>query len=84
LPDELAQLEEIKKAAESLRTMSLLAKEREYYEKQLIILMDDNARLESALNHQKFELAKGFKEKGVDIKIISEITGLSIEIIETL
>ncbi len=83
-PEDLAQLEEIKKAVERLQTMSLLDTEREYYEKQLIILMDDYARLDSALNHQKLDLAKGFKEKGVDSKIISEITGLPIEIIEKL
>jgi predicted transposase/invertase (TIGR01784 family) len=84
LPDELAQLEEIKKAAESLRTMSLLDKEREYYEKQLIILMDDNARLESALNHQKFDIAISIKKDGLPNDKISLYTGLPIDIIETL
>jgi len=84
LPDELAQLDEIKKAADSLRTMSLLDKEREYYEKQLINLMDDNARLESALNHQKIEIAIAFKRDGIPPEIIAKNTGLPIDIIENL
>jgi len=91
LPKELAT-DEIKKAIEELNIMYLDEKEKAYYERQQILLMDEKARLESAENKGKnegkieksIEIARNFKADGIPYNIISKNTGLSIEQIEKL
>lgn len=91
LPEELAT-EEIKKAVSQLNHMHLEKKEQEHYDRQQLLLMDEKARIETALRRGKMEgkiegkieVAKELKVSGVQYDIIAKSTGLNIKEIEKL
>jgi len=96
LPNELEEVETIKKAVELLDKMSLNKEERESYEARLKWLRDEDAGIKKAekkgmqkgiekgmqkgmqkgKREEKIEIAKNMFEKGIDIKVILELTGL--------
>lgn len=55
-----------------------------YYDASKQYKIDMNEAHDEGVKQTKLELAKNFKEKGIDISIISEATGLSIEEIKKL
>jgi predicted transposase/invertase (TIGR01784 family) len=92
LPEELAEIKEIRKAIAKLEAMYLDKKEREHYESQQKFLLDQNSRLKSAVTKAvakaevktQTEIAKNAILKSFDNQVISEITGLTIKEIEKL
>jgi predicted transposase/invertase (TIGR01784 family) len=92
LPKELAEIEPIKKASEKLDAMYLNEKEREYYEAQQKRYLDENSRIQEAVDEaieqtelkSKIEIAKNAILEGAKNEFISKITGLKIEQIEQL
>ncbi|MCU0351014.1 MAG: Rpn family recombination-promoting nuclease/putative transposase [Flavobacterium sp.] len=92
LPKELAEIESIKKASEKLDVMYLNEKEREYYEAQQKRYLDENSRIQEAVDEaieqtelkSKIEIAKNAILEGAKNEFISKITGLNIEQIEQL
>jgi len=87
LPDELKD-PDIIQAMNTIDTMSLNAKEREYYESEKKVMRDRDAvmqtAVENAVDSAKVEIAKEFKKNGVSNEIIAKSTGFSIEQIEKL
>jgi len=87
IPDELNE-PEIIQAINTIETMSLNTKEREYYEAEKKVMRDRDAviqtAVENAIDDRNIEIAKGFKADGIPYTIISKNTGLSIEQIEKL
>ncbi len=87
LPDELKD-PEIIQAMNTIDTMSLNPKEREYYESEKKVMRDRDAvmqtAVENAIDNRNIEIAKGFKADGIPYNIISKNTGLTIEQIEKL
>jgi predicted transposase/invertase (TIGR01784 family) len=88
LPKELAEIEPIKKASEKLDVMYLNEKEREYYDAQQKRYLDENSRIQEAVEeaelNKQLEIAKNAIKKGADNNFIADITGLKIEQIEQL
>ena len=92
LPQELAEIKEIRKASLKLDTMYLDEKEKNYYEGQQKFLLDENSRLKEAVEkagveaktQEKIEIAKNAIKKGADNNFISEITGLTPEQVQEL
>jgi len=83
LPDELAT-DEIIKAIDELNIMNFDDKERVYYERQQLLLMDEHARLESAEHRKALTIAKELKNNNVPNEIIAKSTGLPLDEIEGL
>lgn len=88
LPQELAEIKEIRKASLKLDTMYLDEKEKSYYEGQQKFLFDENSRLKEAVEkaeiEAKIEIAKNFKKLGLSNEDIAKGTGLTIKEIENL
>ncbi len=92
LPKELAEIESIKKASEKLEVMYLNEKEREYYEAQQKHYLDENSRIQEAVEEavqeaelkKQLEMAKNAIKEGFDNQIIAKLTGLMTEQIEQL
>jgi PD-(D/E)XK nuclease family transposase len=92
LPQELAEIKEIRKASLKLDTMFLDEKEKRYYESQQKFLLDENTRLKEAVEkagieatkREKIEIAKNAIAEGFDDKIISKLTGLIIVEVQEL
>ncbi|BDU51656.1 Rpn family recombination-promoting nuclease/putative transposase [Haliovirga abyssi] len=84
LPKELEEVLTIKKAVELLDEMSLNDEERESYEARLKWLRDEDAAIKKAekkgIEKGKIEIAKSLLDI-LDVKTISEKTGLSEEVI---
>jgi len=87
LPDELKD-PDIIQAINTIETMSLNAKEREYYESEKKVMRDRDAviqtAVENAVDNTKIEIAKGLKADGIPNNIIVKNTGLTIEQVEKL
>ena len=93
---ELESLKEIKKAKEVLDELSQDEHERRLSELREKYIMDQKATeaagydkgydkgFESGTKKRTLELAKNLKSKGIDINIISETTGLSVDEINKL
>ena len=79
---------EIKKAKEELDKISQDAKERRLAELREKALMDEIAIRDSGYNEgqedAKLEIAKNMLKSKMDIKVISEVTGMSIEEIQNI
>ena len=80
--------DDIKKAKEELDKISQDAKERRLAELREKALMDEIAIRDSGYNEgqedAKLEIAKNMLKSKLDIKVISEVTGMSIEEIQTI
>jgi len=78
LPDELKD-PEIIQAMNTIDTMSLNAKERDYYESQKKVMRDEMSVIQTAVEKAKYEqmneMAKTLKFKNIAIEIIIETTG---------
>jgi len=87
LPDELKD-PEIIQAMNTIDTMSLTAKEREYYESEKKVMRDRDAvmqtAVENAIDNRNIEIAKTLKQNGVDMQVIIKSTGLTKEQIDKL
>jgi len=87
LPNELKD-PEIIQAMNTIETMSLNAKEREYYESEKKVMRDRDAvmqtAVENAIDNTKLEIAKSLKLKNIPTEIIIETTGLTKEQIDKL
>ncbi len=83
LPNELKE-PEIIQAMNTIETMSLNAKEREYYESEKKVMRDRDAVMQTAIENAMIETARGFKADGIPDHIIAKNTGLTIEQIEKL
>jgi len=87
LPDELKD-PEIIQAINTIDTMSLNAKEREYYESEKKVMRDRDAvmqtAVENAIDSRNIEIAKGLRADGIPYNIISKNTGLTLDQIEKL
>jgi len=88
LPQELAEIKEIRKASLKLDTMYLDEKEKRYYEGQQKFLIDENSRLKEAIEkaeiNSKTEIAKKLIKRNLTNEEIAEDTGLTVEQIEQL
>ncbi|KYH26859.1 PD-(D/E)XK nuclease family transposase [Clostridium tepidiprofundi DSM 19306] len=92
VPKELAQSEEIKKAAEKLDIMSLNKEEREIYENDLKAMMVRNAEINAAEEkgreegkvEGRIEAAIEAIKLGVNNDVVAKISKLSIEKVEEL
>ena len=80
--------DDIKKAKEELDKISQDAKERRLAELREKALMDEIAIRDSGYNEgqedAKLEIAKNMLKSKMDIKVISEVTGMSIEEIQNI
>jgi len=87
LPDELKD-PEIIQAMNTIDTMSLNAKERDYYESQKKVMRDEMSVIQTAVEKAKYEqmneMAKTLKFKNIAIEIIIETTGLTKDQIDKL
>ncbi len=87
LPDEL-KYPEIIQAINTIDTMSLNAKEREYYESEKKVMRDRDAvmqtAVENAIDNTKIEIAKEMKMANEPIEKIVRFTGLIKEQIDKL
>jgi len=87
IPNELRE-PEIMQAFDTIETMSLNAKEREYYEAEKKVMRDRDAQImtavENAVDNTKIEIAKKMKSKGKPIDEIIDFTGLTNEQIEKI
>ncbi|TAE72804.1 MAG: Rpn family recombination-promoting nuclease/putative transposase [Bacteroidetes bacterium] len=92
LPQELAQIKEIRKATQTLQTMYLDEQEKRYYESQKKFWLDQEAFVKETIDkvveqaelNKQIENAKNGILKGYNNQIITDITGLSIEQVEQL
>jgi hypothetical protein len=92
LPEELAEIKEIRKASLKLDTMYLDEKEKNYYEGQQKFLLDENSRLKEAVEkagveaktQEKLEIAKKLIKHSLTNEEIAEDTGLTLEQIQAL
>ena len=66
-----------------LKRKAMLHDEIEYRRKKILEETRQEGHQEG-IQEEKIELAKNFKEKGIDISIISDATGLSIQEIKDL
>ncbi len=87
LPDELKD-PDIIQAMNTIDTMSLNAREREYYESEKKVMRDRDAvmqtAVENAIDNRNIEIAKSLKLKNISTEIIVETTGLTKEQIDKL
>jgi len=87
LPDELKD-PEIIQAMNTIDTMSLNAKEREYYEAEKKVMRDRDAvmqtAIENAIDNRNIEIARTLKQNGADTELIIKSTGLTKEQIDKL
>lgn len=78
----------IKKAKDELYRLSLDDKAREIYRIREKTMMDEISALENAeqkrIEQRKIEIARNAIKVGLDIEIISDLTGLKIDEIERL
>ena len=88
LPQELAEIKEIRKASLKLDTMYLDEKEKRYYEGQQKFLIDENSRLKEAVEkaeiNSKTEIAKKLIKRKLTNEEIAEDTGLTLKQIQEL
>ena len=100
VPEELAEVSEVKKAIEKLDTIYLSKDEQVMYEAEKKKLMDEEEKLRTAIekgleqgkqeglekgkHEEKIETARNLKHLGVSIEVITEATGLSKNVIEKL
>ena len=92
LPQELAEIKEIRKASLKLDTMYLDEKEKNYYDGQQKFLLDQNSRLKEALEkgeikgkiETKTEIAKKLIRRNLTNEEIAEDTGLTPKQIQEL
>ncbi|MDX2305616.1 MAG: Rpn family recombination-promoting nuclease/putative transposase [Microscillaceae bacterium] len=88
LPQELAEVESIKKASERLDVMYLNEKEREYYDAQQKRYLDETARIQEAVEqaelNSKIEIARKMVLAGSENNFIAQMTDLTGEQIEQL
>ena len=88
LPQELAEIKEIRKASLKLDTMFLDEKEKSYYEGQQKFLIDENSRLKEAVEkagiEAKTEIAKSLFETTLSNEDIARHTGLSLKQVQEL
>ena len=87
IPEELKE-PEIIQAINTIETMSLNAKEREYYEAEKKVMRDRDAviqtAVENAIDDRNIEIAGTLKQNGVDTQVIIKSTGLTKEQIDKL
>jgi len=87
LPDELND-PEIIQAMNTIDTMSLNTKERDYYESQKKVMRDEmsviQTAVENAVDSRNIEIAKKMKSKGKSIDEIIDFTSLTKEQIDKL
>jgi len=87
LPDELKE-PEIIQALDTIETMSLTVKEREYYEAEKKVMRDRDAvmqtAIENAVDSRNIEIAKKMKSKGKPTAEIVDFTGLTKDQINKL
>jgi len=87
LPSELNE-PEIIQAFDTIETMNLKTKEREYYEAAKKVMRDRAAQIltevENAVDNTKIEIAKGLKADGIPYDIIIKNTGLTKDQIDKL
>ncbi|OQY08681.1 MAG: transposase [Fusobacteriia bacterium 4572_132] len=87
LPKELEEVPTIKKAIDLLNNMNFTDDERESYEARLKWLRDEEMALKTAekkgMEKEKIKIAKNLLDV-LDVNVISQKTGLSIEEIEKL
>ncbi len=87
LPSELNE-PEIIQAFDTIETMNLKTKEREYYEAAKKVMRDRAAQIltevENAVDNTKIEIAKGLKADGIPYEIIIKNTGLTKDQIDKL
>jgi predicted transposase/invertase (TIGR01784 family) len=84
LPQELAEIKEIRKATQKLETMSLDEQERRYYESQQRFLLDQNTLMQEAIMGKQLEIAKSLLFTNLSSAEIAKHTGLTVEQIEQL
>ena len=92
IPTELSKVPEIKKAIVELEHMYFDEKEQDLYDARLKWMLDEDAALEAAeykgkaegKTERNIEIAKSLLKKGLSIKEISEVTGLSEQEIKKL
>lgn len=92
LPQELAEIKEIRKASLKLDTMFLDEKEKQYYEGQQKFWLDQNTFMKEAVEqavekaeyNRNIEIAKNAIKKSSDDNFISETTSLTIEQVQAL
>ncbi len=92
LPQELAEIKEIRKASLKLDTMYLDEKEKSYYEGQQKFLLDENARLKEAVEkagveaetRKQLEIAKSLLQTTLSDAEIAKHTGLTLEQVKKL
>jgi len=87
IPNELRE-PEIMQAFDTIETMSLSVKEREYYEAEKKVMRDRDAQImtavENAVDNRNIEIARTLKQNGANLELIIKSTGLSKEQIEKL
>ncbi len=84
LPQELAEIKEIKKANKKLEIMHFDKIEREHYEGQQKYRLDEVSRLQDAVHKKSTLIAKNLKDLNISPLDISKATGLSTAEIEKL
>ncbi len=88
LPQELAEIREIRKASQTLEAMYLDEKEKGYYDAQQKFWLDQNAFMKEAIEqaelNRNLEIAKNFIMLGIDNTTIAKGTGLTLEQVEQL
>ena len=75
---------DVKDAMNIVKEMSMSDEEWELYESRRLALLDYNTGMINAKNEEKIEIAKKMLKKGMAIKEIKELTGLSEEEIKKL
>lgn len=88
LPQELAEIEPIKKASEKLEVMHLNEKEREYYDAQQKRYLDETSRIQEAVEeaelNRNIEIAKSLLQTTLSNEEIAIHTNLTTKQIEQL
>jgi predicted transposase/invertase (TIGR01784 family) len=82
--------EDVKKALDVLETMTLSDQELDFYENHLKWLRDQEGALETRFlegklegrEEGKLEIAKAMLAKGMDVKTVADLTGLSVRVIQ--
>ena len=74
----------VKEAAKTMELIMSNPTEREWIRMRRDAEMDRRTEIRAAERKTKREMAKGFKEKGIDPAIIASVTGLSLAEIDAL
>ncbi len=78
----------IREAGKKLDLLKMGSEERKHYERYLMHLVSEQGIIETAKTEGRekgiADMAREMKQKGIDLKMISEISGLSPEEIEKL